>query len=150
MNCSIVLASGVRRPSACLVLAILIISCRFVAGQDQPAPQPATRAFPVMIQVDAGKTIGQMRPVWRFFGYDEPNYTYMKDGLKLLGQLRSLSPRTVYIRAHNLLTSGDGQPALKWGSTGVYTEDEQVDGAWPFTRSAASKEAAAKRPWRPI
>ncbi len=28
------------------------------------------------------------------------------------------------IRTHNLLTSGDGRPALKWGSTGVYTEDD--------------------------
>ncbi len=24
---------------------------------------------------------------------------------------------------HNLLTSGDGTPALKWGSTNAYTED---------------------------
>jgi len=29
----------------------------------------------------------------------------------------------VYVRTHNLLTSGDGTPALKWGSTNVYTED---------------------------
>ena len=29
------------------------------------------------------------------------------------------------MRTHNLLTSGDGTPALKWGSTGVYTEDDQ-------------------------
>lgn len=27
------------------------------------------------------------------------------------------------VRAHNLLTTGDGQPALKWGSTNAYTED---------------------------
>ena len=66
-----------------------------------------------------------MRPVWRFFGHDEPNYTYMKDGKKLLGQLAALSPEPVYIRTHNLLTSGDGTPALKWGSTGVYTEDAE-------------------------
>ena len=64
-----------------------------------------------------------MKPVWRFFGHDEPNYTYMKDGKKLLGQLAALSPEPVYIRTHNLLTSGDGTPALKWGSTGVYSED---------------------------
>ena len=29
----------------------------------------------------------------------------------------------VYVRAHNLLTTGDGTPALKWGSTNAYTED---------------------------
>ena len=27
------------------------------------------------------------------------------------------------MRVHNLLTTGDGTPALKWGSTNVYTED---------------------------
>lgn len=64
-----------------------------------------------------------MKPVWAWFGYDEPNYTYMKDGQKLLTEISKLSPVPVYVRAHNLLTSGDGTPALKWGSTNAYTED---------------------------
>ena len=68
---------------------------------------------------------GELPPVWAFFGYDEPNYTYMKDGRKLLSQLAALSPVPVYVRAHNLLTSGDGTPSLKWGSTNAYTEDAQ-------------------------
>src|SRR6202034_3147482 len=29
----------------------------------------------------------------------------------------------VYVRVHNLLTTGDGSASLKWGSTNVYTED---------------------------
>ena len=74
-----------------------------------------------------------MRPVWRFFGHDEPNYTYMKDGKKLLGQLAALSPEPVYIRTHNLLTSGDGTPALKWGSTGVYSEDAEGKPRYDWT-----------------
>ena len=77
----------------------------------------------VMIQVDASKSLGPLKPVWSFFGYDEPNYTYMKDGRRLLSELAALSPVTVHVRAHNLLTSGDGTPALKWGSTNAYTED---------------------------
>ena len=28
-----------------------------------------------------------MKPVWAWFGYDEPNYTYMKDGKKLLSEI---------------------------------------------------------------
>ena len=32
-----------------------------------------------------------------------------------------LSPEPVRVRTHNLLTSGDGTPALKWGSTNAYT-----------------------------
>jgi xylan 1,4-beta-xylosidase len=66
--------------------------------------------------------MGPFRPVWGFFGYDEPNYTYAPNGRKLLGELAALSSAPVYIRAHNLLTSGDGTPALKWGSTNVYTK----------------------------
>ncbi|MGB8353957.1 MAG: hypothetical protein WCD79_08740 [Chthoniobacteraceae bacterium] len=77
------------------------------------------------IEVDAKKTLGEMAPVWRFFGYDEANYTYMKDGRKLLSELGKLGGPQVFIRCHHLLTSGDGSPALKWGSTGVYSEDAQ-------------------------
>ncbi len=53
---------------------------------------PTAPSFPVSIRVDATNVRGEMRPVWRYFGYDEPNYTYMKDGEKLLSQLSALSP----------------------------------------------------------
>jgi xylan 1,4-beta-xylosidase len=88
--------------------------------------QCANAAEPkVTITVDAARARGELRPAWRFFGYDEPNYTYMRDGKALLSELAALGPETVYIRTHNLLTSGDGTPALKWGSTNAYTEDAQ-------------------------
>ncbi len=109
-----------------VTVAIAVCPVNAVIFGQQPAEStPPVPAFQVSIRVDASKPRGEMRPVWRYFGYDEPNYTYMKDGQKLLSQLKALSSETVYIRAHNLLTSGDGQPALKWGSTGVYSEDEQ-------------------------
>src|SRR5689334_4958368 len=75
------------------------------------------------INVDLNKETGDMKPIWAWFGYDEPNFTYMKDGTKLLTELSKLSPVPVFVRTHNLLTTGDGTPALKWGSTNVYTED---------------------------
>jgi xylan 1,4-beta-xylosidase len=77
----------------------------------------------VSIRVDAAKSKGPMKPVWSWFGYDEPNYTYMKDGRKLLSELAALSPAPVFVRTHNLLTTGDGTASLKWGSTNAYTED---------------------------
>ncbi|HKB02691.1 MAG TPA: hypothetical protein VKD90_10755 [Gemmataceae bacterium] len=80
--------------------------------------------MPVAIRVDAAKPAGDLRPIWRFFGADEPNYAYMKDGKRLLAELGELKPKSVYFRTHNLLTSGDGTPALKWGSTGAYCEDK--------------------------
>ncbi len=83
----------------------------------------ADEAFPVTITVDAAKPIGELTPIWRFFGADEPNYAYMKDGKKLLAELGQLGKPQVYFRAHHLLTSGDGSYALKWGSSSAYKED---------------------------
>ena len=77
----------------------------------------------VSIHIDASTRRGPMIPMWAFFGHDEPNYTYMPDGQKLLSELAALSPVPVNVRVHNLLTTGDGTPALKWGSTNAYTED---------------------------
>ncbi|HWU79770.1 MAG TPA: hypothetical protein VN158_06855, partial [Caulobacter sp.] len=88
-----------------------------------PAFAQAPAAVPVAITVDAAKPMGELRPIWRFFGADEPNYATMKDGRKLLDHLGALKPKAVYFRTHNLLNTGDGAPALKWGSTNVYTED---------------------------
>ena len=87
----------------------------------------------VTIKVDAARPVGPLRPVWSYFGYDEPNYTYMKDGKKLLSELAALSPVTVHVRAHNLLTTGDGTAALKWGSTNAYTEDAQGNPKYDWT-----------------
>jgi xylan 1,4-beta-xylosidase len=83
----------------------------------------AADSFPVSIRVDAAKPKAELKPIWRFFGADEPNYAYLTNGRKLIGELGELRPKQVFFRAHNLLTSGDGTPALKWGSTGAYRED---------------------------
>src|SRR5512147_1713268 len=90
-------------------------------------------SFPVRIRVDAGQPLGELAPIWRFFGADEPNYAYMKDGRRLLVALGELRPTSVYFRTHNLLTSGDGTPALKWGSTNAYTEDALGRPAYDWT-----------------
>jgi xylan 1,4-beta-xylosidase len=94
-----------------------------ISTTQAPAVQSVPAGFPVSIRIDAANQKGPLRPVWRFFGYDEPNFTYMKDGRKLLAELSQIGQEPVFIRTHHLLTSGDGFPALKWGSTGLYTED---------------------------
>ena len=103
-----------------LVLVGMVLSGSAFA-QKQPRSVPAP--FPVTVTVDAARATGPLRAFWRYFGADEPNYATMKDGQKLLGQLGELAPKQVYFRAHNLLTTGDGTPAFKWGSTNAYTED---------------------------
>ncbi|MFL6575587.1 MAG: GH39 family glycosyl hydrolase [Povalibacter sp.] len=89
--------------------------------------------FDVTMQIDVDKSLGPLQPIWRFFGADEPNYATMKDGEKLLTELGRLKPGSVYFRTHNLLTSGDGTPALKWGSTNAYTEDAQGNPIYNWT-----------------
>ena len=88
---------------------------------------------PVIVTVDATRSTGTLPPVWRFFGADEPNYATMKDGRKLLTELGKLRPGQVYFRAHNLLSTGDGTPAFKWGSTNIYTEDAAGNPVYAFT-----------------
>ena len=87
----------------------------------------------VLLKVDLSAETGKMNPAWAWFGYDEPNYTYMKDGKKLLSEIAALSPAPVYIRTHNLLTTGDGSASLKWGSTNVYTEDKNGNPVYDWT-----------------
>jgi len=88
---------------------------------------------PIQIHVDAARKSGTVQPVWAYFGYDEPNYTYAANGVKLISELGALRPSAVYIRTHNLLTTGDGAPALKWGSTNAYTEDSQGRPSYDWT-----------------
>ncbi len=102
-----------RASCAVVIAAVTLLPSLPRGGQDAR----------VAIHVDATKRLGAMTSMWAFFGHDEPNYTYMKDGRKLLSELAALSPAPVNVRVHNLLTTGDGTPALKWGSTNAYTED---------------------------
>jgi xylan 1,4-beta-xylosidase len=93
----------------------------------QQAPESVT------IHVQADQSAGALHPIWNYFGYDEPNYSYAPNGKKLLGELAALSSAPVYVRVHNLLTSGDGSASLKWGSTNAYTEDKDGNPVYGWT-----------------
>jgi len=77
----------------------------------------------VTIRVHADQKIGAFKPIYSYFGYDEPNFTYAKNGRKLIGELGSLKGAPVYIRTHFMLATGDGTAGFKFGSTNAYTED---------------------------
>ena len=87
----------------------------------------------VTIHVRADQPEGAIRPIWNYFGYDEPNYTYTPSGKKLLGEMSALSSVPVYVRVHNILTTGDGSASLKWGSTNAYTEDKNGNPVYSWT-----------------
>ena len=113
--------------------------CPAPAAAQVTAPAPATAPFPVAIRVDAAHPGAELQPIWRFFGADEPNYATMKDGRALLASLGRLGDSAdvaapqVYFRTHHLLVTGDGTPALKWGSTNVYTEDARGRPVYDWT-----------------
>ena len=130
----------VRYHICSIFLYFLIVGC---------GPKEAPKAD-VTLRVDINKKKGPMTPVWAWFGYDEPNYTYMKDGKKLLSEIAELSPVPVYVRAHNLLTTGDGTPALKWGSTNAYTEDAKGNPIYNWTITDSIFDVYIKRGMRPL
>jgi xylan 1,4-beta-xylosidase len=109
----------------------------------------AQDSFPVSIRVDAGAPLGELPLIWRFFGCDEPNYATMKNGKKLIGELGKLRPKEVFFRTHNLLCTGDGTPALKWGSTNAYTEDENGNPVYDWTILDQIFDAYLERGVRP-
>ncbi|WP_240625974.1 GH39 family glycosyl hydrolase [Spirosoma pollinicola] len=104
----------------------------------------------VEIRVDLSKTKEPLKPIWGWFGYDEPNYTYMKDGKKLLSEIANLSQVPVYVRAHSLLVTGDGKAALKWGSTNAYTEDKNGNPVYDWTIVDKIFDTYIERGMKPI
>jgi xylan 1,4-beta-xylosidase len=109
------------------IFTLALLAGASCAAQEAPAP------IPVHMHVDAARAEGELAPIWRFFGADEPNYATMKDGSKLMAHLGELRPGQVYFRAHNLLNTGDGTPAFKWGSTNIYTEDKDGKPVYDWT-----------------
>ena len=129
----------------------ILIACLIsIIGLSKSHSQEIEAVKPVLIEVDLEKEKGEMNPVWAWFGYDEPNYTYMQDGKKLLTEISQASPAPVYVRCHNLLTSGDGTPALKWGSTNVYTEDERDNPVYDWSIIDRIFDTYVERGMRPL
>ena len=126
-----------------LIVLLVVMSAAFNAGAVRQGDR-------VTVRVDAASNRGPMVPFWAFFGYDEPNYTYMRDGAALLTELAELSPVPVFVRTHNLLTTGDGTPALKWGSTNAYTEDTAGTPRYDWTIVDRILDAYVQRKMKPL
>ncbi len=103
--------------------------CSVTFAQRQAPPPPPPTAAPdviagpaeVSVHVNLAKPLGAYKPIGSWFGYDEIDYTFGTNGRQLLGELARMSPVPVTIRAHHLLTSGNGEGKLKWSSTNVFT-----------------------------
>src|SRR4051812_9228951 len=87
----------------------------------------------VTVSVEGAAAGSPLERVWPFHGYDEINYTTTPEGSALLRELATLHSAPVHVRSHFLLNSGDGTPALKWGSTGVYSENAAGEPSYDWT-----------------
>jgi xylan 1,4-beta-xylosidase len=108
-----------------LVLSVLLFALSrptAVLAQDQ-----------VVVRVNAAQKTAPLKPIYAFFGYDEPNYTYTTNGSKLVRELAALTDAPVFFRTHFLLATGDGTPGLKWGSTNAYVEDAHRNAVYDWT-----------------
>ena len=109
----------------CRVFAGLLLA--FATQPSAPAQQAVT------IHVNAAQRLAPFRPVYAYFGYDEPNYTYTKNGRKLIEELAALTDTRVNIRTHFLPATGDGAAEMKFGSTNAYTEDASGKAVYDWT-----------------
>lgn len=126
------------------LIALTVIFSSNVSAQVGPS-------VPVVkIQVDAGHAIRPYVPIWSYFGADEPNYTYAPNGQELQRQLSHLGTAPVYVRLHNLLTTGDGSASLKWGSTNVYREDADGKPIYDWTITDRIFDSLRKNGVRPL
>jgi xylan 1,4-beta-xylosidase len=140
-----------------LVVPILSVPAqRSIQAQPEESQNaaPASSAPPsersVDIHVDLTKTVGPYTPIYGWFGYDESNYTTMKYGKQLLRELHDLSPVPVYIRAHHLLTSGNGVAELKWSSSNVFSLDLNGNAVYDFTITDETFDAYMNAGVRPM
>jgi xylan 1,4-beta-xylosidase len=132
------------------MLSFRTIGMAFLLFASAGPPPSAPAAEPVVITVYASETSRTYRPVWNYFGADEPNYVYARNGEKLLHELAALSPVPVYFRAHNLLTTGTGEGSLKWGSTNVYTELPGGTPVYDWTITDRIFDALSRNGVRPL
>ncbi|MFW5688655.1 MAG: GH39 family glycosyl hydrolase [Spirochaetota bacterium] len=88
-----------------------------------------SRAVVIEVNTDS---LTPMRRIWRYVGYDEPNYTYTSSGTELLAKLGAMTDAPYYVRCHFLFCTGDGTARLKWGSTNIYTMSEDGEVAYSF------------------
>lgn len=113
---------GRRRLRLALVMASALVTGRAFA-------EPTA----VNIAVDARSAGTPLESVWAYFGYDEVNYTTTQEGQDLLRTLAAANTERVHVRTHFLFNSGDGAPALKWGSTNIYSQDAQGASVYDFS-----------------
>jgi xylan 1,4-beta-xylosidase len=144
------MTKGHSRGWQIFVVAAVWTGIAIPARTQTPMQADGAVPAPVHLRVHAGSPTGKYTPIWNYFGADEPNYLYAPNGKKLLGELAALSSAPVYYRPHNLLTTGNGDGSLKWGSTNAYTERPDGTPVYDFTITDRIFDAMVAARVRPL
>ena len=86
----------------------------------------------VQIRVNAEKTCENLEHIWRYIGYDECNYTYIPEGEEQLRKFGNLPDAPYYVRTHFTFCTGNCHGSYKYGSTNIYSEDEDGNPVYNF------------------
>ncbi|HEY3328998.1 MAG TPA: hypothetical protein VGK19_03170 [Capsulimonadaceae bacterium] len=132
---------------AAMAAGIVAMQVGSAAAADATAAAPSLKT--VSLGIDASKPLADLRPIWRFFGCDNPTYLTTPHGKALLGELGDMSRGNVYFRAHNLLCTHDGKNSGKWGTTNAYTEDANGSPVYDWSTVDAIFDAGLKRGVKP-
>ena len=111
---------------------------------------PQEQVHGVKINVDPTKPGQPLPHVWPYFGFDECNFAIAPRAKELMNTLAAANQEPVFIRSHFLLNTGDGVPALKWGSTNVYTEDAEGNVIYDWTIMDQIMDAIVNSRCRPL
>lgn len=102
------------------------------------------------VTVECSRDVGELERIWMSFGYDELNWTATPRGRANATALRGAFGGQVVVRAHNLLTSGNGRGLPHWSSGNVYHEDAQGDPFYDWSYADAAFDVWVENEMVPI
>jgi xylan 1,4-beta-xylosidase len=104
----------------------------------------------VRVTVECSRDMGELERVWMSFGYDELNWTATPQGRTNMAVMREIFAGPALVRAHNLLTSGNGRGLPHWSSGNVYHEDGSGNPSYDFSQADAAFDVWAENEMVPI
>jgi xylan 1,4-beta-xylosidase len=102
------------------------------------------------VTVDAGEPVGTLERIWAAFGYDEISWTATPRGRRNMAALREIVGGPAVVRAHNLLTSGNGRGLPHWSSGNVYHEDAFGRPRYDWSQADAAFDVWLENGMRPL
>jgi xylan 1,4-beta-xylosidase len=87
----------------------------------------------VTITVDAARSLGPLKRIWRSIGYDEINWTYTPLGKRIFAEIAALNDGPFWIRNHNIFSSSNLRGAVYEGSTNCYRETADGQPAYDWS-----------------